>query len=163
MDPIELMTRIPISTIFILLLALALSFIANFIISKKVNLEYAREVQIIYKNFQKEFREALKSGDKAKIEKMKKKEKQIRDMIMKVSNERMKASFYYLIPFLVLFFLLNHVFAGKVVALSPFQFNLWFIRTVAEVDGLYGLDFVSWYVITSIVLNLIISKLMKIM
>lgn len=163
MDLVGLITQIPASTIFILLLALALNFIANFVISKKVNLEYAREVQAVYSTFQKEFREALKSGDRARIEKMKRKEKQMRDMMMKVNSERMRASFYYLIPFMIIFFVLNSVFSGKVVALSPFQFNLWFVRTVAQVDGFYGLDFISWYIVTSIALNLIISKLMKTM
>ncbi len=163
MDFIELITQIPASTIFILLLALALNFVANFVIKKKVNLEYAREVQAAYSAFQKEFREALKSGDRARIEKMKRKEKQMRDMMMKVNSERMRASFYYLIPFMVIFFALNSIFSGKVVALSPFQFNLWFVRTIAQVDGFYGLDFISWYIVTSIALNLIISKLMKTM
>lgn len=163
MNFIEQITQIPASTVFILLLALALNFIANFVIKKKVNLEYAREVQAAYSAFQKEFREALRSGDRAKIEKMKKKEKQIRDMMMKVSSERMKASFYFLIPFMIIFFALNFIFSGKVVALSPFQFNLWFVRTIAQVDGFYGLDFISWYIVTSIALNLIVSKIMKTM
>ncbi len=161
MDLIEFITQIPVSTIFILLLALALNFVANWVIKKKVNLEYAREVQAAYSAFQKEFREAIKSGDKERIEKMKKKEKQMREAMMKVNSERMRASLYYLVPFMIIFFALNSVFSGKVVALSPFQFNLWFVRTIASVDGLFGLDFISWYIVTSIALNLIISKLMK--
>ena len=161
MDLIGLITQIPTSTIFILLLALSLNYVANFTIKKKVNLEYAREVQAAYSAFQKEFREALKSGDKARIEKMKKKEKQMREMMMKVNSERMRASLYYLIPFMIIFFALNSVFSGKVVALSPFGFNLWFVRTIAPVDGFFGMDFISWYIITSVALNLIISKLMK--
>lgn len=153
-------TQIPTSTFLIFLMAIALNLVANFVIKRKVNLEYAREVQANYSAFQKEFREVLKSGDKAKIEKMKKKEKHMREMMMKVNSERFRASLYYLIPFMALFFLINSVYAGKVVALSPYEFNLLFVRTIAQIDGVFGMDFISWYIVTSFVSNLIISKLM---
>ena len=153
-------TQIPISTLLILLIAVMLNLISNFVIKKKVNLEYAREVQTAYNAFQREFREALKSGNLEKIEKLKKKEKQMREMMLKVNSERMKASLYFFIPFIILFIAINSIFGGKIVALSPFQFNLWFVKTIAPVDGLFGLDFISWYILTSISSNLIISKLM---
>jgi len=80
--------------------------------------------------------------------------------MLKVNSERMKASLYFFIPFIILFIAINSIFGGKIVALSPFQFNLWFVKTIAPVDGLFGLDFISWYILTSISSNLIISKLM---
>jgi uncharacterized membrane protein (DUF106 family) len=46
------------------------------------------------------------------------------------------------------------------VALSPYPFDLFFVRAVEPVNGAYGMNLISWYILTSIGLGAIASRLL---
>ncbi len=149
------------SALLIFSISTASSLASNFLISKKVDLQVSNEVMKTYNEFLKEYRQALAEGDKERLDKLEKKYKQLQDMVMKVQMDRLKVSLYLLIPFLVLFYVLAYYFGGSVVALSPFKFSIWYFVAKVEYHGAWGMNFVTWYVITSLFTNLIIGKAMK--
>lgn len=147
------------SSLIILMVAAASSLISNAFTRAKVDLKASNETMKAYNEFLKEYRQTLKTGDKAKIEKLEKKQKQMQEMTMKVQMDRMKVSLYLLIPFLVLFYLLSYFFGASIVAISPFKFSIFYFEAVKPISIGYGMNFVTWYILTSFFTNLIASKI----
>ncbi|MGC8568695.1 MAG: EMC3/TMCO1 family protein [Nitrososphaeria archaeon] len=150
------------STLLIFGVALASSLASNFLIMKKVDLQASNEVMKAYQEFVKEYRQALSEGDRDRLEKLEKKQKQLQDLVMKVQMDRLKVSLYLLIPFLILFYVLAMFFGSSTVAISPFRFHIFYFVAYEPVRGGWGMNFVTWYVISSLFTNTIIGKAMKV-
>ncbi|MDG7034797.1 MAG: DUF106 domain-containing protein [Nitrososphaerota archaeon] len=150
----------PFSTLFIVAITIAMAFVSNITIKKTVDIKHSNEVMKTYNEFLKEYRAVTSSGDKEKIEKMQKKQKQIQDSMMKVQWDRMKVSFYFLIPFLIIFYALSYFFGNATVALSPLYFSIFYFKATVPVGPLYGMNFITWYILVSFFTNLLLSKLM---
>ena len=147
------------SSLIILAIAAASSVLSNWFTSKKVDLKASNETMKVYNEFLREYREALKSGDRERLQKLERKQKQIQEMVMRVQMDRMKVSLYLLVPFLVLFYLLNYIFGTSVVALSPFYFSIFYFEAAKPVGIAYGMNFVTWYILASFFTNLISGKI----
>ncbi|MCX8188888.1 MAG: EMC3/TMCO1 family protein [Nitrososphaeria archaeon] len=142
--------QIPYSTILIIMTSIGLNLVSQIAVRFLVNIEEARRVAREAKAFRKELLDAIKSGDKAKEEKLRKKEKSIQQMELKVSNQRLKATFIFIIPFwLVYIFISSLIGLNTTVAVSPI--SLPFIG--------YNLQLFWWYLITSFAFATIITKL----
>ncbi len=143
--------------------SLASSAISNYFISKKVDIKTANEVSKAYSEFMKEYRRALSEGDEDKLKKLEKRQKQIQDALMKSQMERMKVSFYLLIPFLVLFYAMSFYFGATAVAVSPVKFSIFYFVANKALSAGYGMNFVTWYIISSLFTNTVMAKLFKTM
>ena len=151
------------SALIIFAISLVSALASNVLIMKKVDLQASNEVMKAYNEFIKEYRQAISEGDKEKQAKLEKKQKQLQDMVMKSQMDRMKVSLYLLIPFLILFYVLTFYFGNSIVALSPFKFSIFYFVADKPTGIAWGMNFVTWYILTSFFTNTIIGKALKTM
>ncbi|MFP3132848.1 MAG: EMC3/TMCO1 family protein [Nitrososphaeria archaeon] len=151
------------SALIIFAISLVSALASNILIMKKVDLQTSNEVMKAYNEFIKEYRQAISEGDKEKLARLEKKQKQLQDMVMKSQMDRLKVSLYLLIPFLILFYVLTFYFGNSVVALSPFRFSIFYFTANKPAGIAWGMNFVTWYILTSIFTNTIIGKALKTM
>jgi len=105
--------------------------------------------------FNKEKREATLANDKAKLEKMKKRELQMRQEQAKVSFARLKVSAITIVPLLVVYYLMASFLGGYnvVVASAPFA-----LYPIINPDGSMVLFW--WYMLSSFTFSAMLSKLL---
>jgi uncharacterized membrane protein (DUF106 family) len=154
---------VPYVTLLILGVSLAISFLTNLVTKWKVDIKAERVVRNESNAAMKEYREALKTGDQGKIEKAKKRQSVAQKQMMATSSVRMKVSLYFLVPILIVFYVLN-VFIPYTTpaAISPLPFNLlnYFVAKPIGNMGLGAMNFITWYFFVSLSTNLIIARLM---
>jgi len=144
--------QMPYSTLLLVVTSLGLNLISQVATRFLVNVKDSRRIAREAKQFRSELMDAVKKGDKAREAKLKKKEKSIREMEMKSSNQRLKASFLFLIPFMLIYwFISGLVGATSIVAKSPIQIPL--------VVSPNGVELFWWYLITSFAFSSVITKL----
>jgi len=81
----------------------------------------------------------------------------MRDMEMKSTNQRLKASFLFLIPFMLIYYFISSLIgASSVVAQSPIMIP---IITISNSAITNGLQLFWWYLITSFAFSTVITKL----
>jgi uncharacterized membrane protein (DUF106 family) len=144
--------QIPYSTLLLVVTSVGLNLISQVATRLLTNINESRRVAREAKQFRSELMDAIKKGDKAKEAKLKKKEKSIREMEMKSSNQRLKASFLFIIPFMLIYWFISGLIgATSVVAQSPIQIPI----IVSE----SGVQLFWWYLITSFAFSSVITKL----
>jgi uncharacterized membrane protein (DUF106 family) len=142
--------EIPMATIQVMLISLALSFsissLNRILISKLVGWQQYRVMQKEIAEYQAQATQALRTKDKKLMEKIKKKEPQIKNMQVKLLK-----------PQLVLF------------GLSFIYFFIWpilmpmYSGNVANIPGIGGIPFIYWYMICSLFFGTLSSRFLGIM
>jgi uncharacterized membrane protein (DUF106 family) len=118
-------TRNPIFPDFLtsMLLALAISVAMSFAFAvlrkKTTDIERANRIMKETNEWRKAYTDAVKKGDKPKIEELKKKQAYVNKMAMEVQQQQMRPMLIYMLPsFLIWIFVFPAIF-GQVVAISP--------------------------------------------
>jgi uncharacterized membrane protein (DUF106 family) len=137
----------PYSTIFVLFLAVLLTFITSLVNRLLTNREQLASWRKQISEWQKEFNEARKSGDKKQLEKVMRKQKQIMQIQSKMFTQQMKVSLIFIVPFFLFWTWLNGVYAGKAVAYLP---------------GFGELNVFYWYLLCSLAFGTIFSHVLGI-
>jgi uncharacterized membrane protein (DUF106 family) len=146
LDPV-----IPNSTIFVLLLALLLTFItsgANRLLTNKEQMTAWRKET---SQWQKEFNEARKSGDKKALEKVMRKQKQIMQIQTKMFTHQMKISLIFIVPFFLIWTWLNGLYVNRATGAQ---------LAVAFFPGFGGIPVFYWYLLCSLTLGALFSHLL---
>ncbi|MCS7116474.1 MAG: EMC3/TMCO1 family protein [Nitrososphaerota archaeon] len=148
-------------TLLITGVAIGLVLISNIITRLFVDIERERRVRREVMAYQKALKQAIMSGDESKLAKLKKKEKQMRDLQIKVSFGRMKVMLIFWIPFIAIYYLLiNYVGGFDVpVAISPIEIPFITAKVVVGNVTIYTLNLFWWYLISSMAFSTAISKL----
>jgi len=161
-------TAIPIATLLVTAVALLLNLISNTVTRLFTDVDRARKINTEVKAFREELKQAILTKDKVKEKKLKKKEKQMMELQMKVTKDRMKPMLLFWIPFIAVYYLLATFLGGydAIVALSPIPINLYIINigVPVEIGGSlvgYGFSLFWWYLISSFAFSAIIMKLLK--
>ncbi|MGQ9624532.1 MAG: hypothetical protein ACUVUF_04170 [Candidatus Bathycorpusculaceae bacterium] len=138
--------EMPMATIEVMLISLALSFsissINRLLISKLVGWQQYRVMQKEIAEYQAQATKALRTKDKKLMEKIKKKEPQIKNMQMKMLK-----------PQLILF------------GLSFIYFFIWpilvpmYSGSVAYIPGISEIPFIYWYMICSMFFGVFSSRI----
>lgn len=140
-------TTLPLSTIFVLFLAVVLTFITSLANRLLTNREQLAAWRKQTSEWQKEFNEARKSGDKKELEKVMRKQKQIMQIQSKMFTQQMKVTLIFIVPFFLFWTWLNGVYSGETVAYLP---------------GFGGLTVFYWYLICSLAFGTIFSHVLGI-
>ena len=140
-------TDIPGSTIFVVFLALGLTAVTSGVNRLFTNKEQLMSQRKIISEWQKEFNEARKSGDKKLLEKATRKQKQVMQVQSKMFTQQMKVTLIFLVPFFLFWTWLNGAYAGV---------------TVAYLTGFGGLSVFYWYLICSLSFGALFSHLLGI-
>lgn len=146
-------------TLLVSLTAVILNLISNVATRLFTDVERARRIRAEVRAFRKELRQAILTKNKAKEEKLRKKEKQMMSLEMKVSTERIKPMLFFLIPFIIIYYLLALFVGGynTIVAISPIPIipvSIIPLHLVPEIGLIW------WYLISSLAFSSIITKLL---
>jgi uncharacterized membrane protein (DUF106 family) len=154
---------IPTVTLLVLGVSIILNLITNIIIKLKVDVKTERLVRIESNEAMKEYREALKSGDQSRIDKAKKKQRVAQEKMMKTSSARLMVSFYFMFPLLAVLWVFGTLVGySDHTAVSPYVFNFvnYIVATKIPGSDLGFMNFITWYFVASLVLNLLIARAM---
>ncbi|MCP8310237.1 MAG: EMC3/TMCO1 family protein [Candidatus Methylarchaceae archaeon HK01B] len=156
-------TAIPISTLLVTAVALTLNLTSNVVTRLFTDVDRARRINAEVKAFRDELKQATLTKDKAKERKLRKREKQMMELQMKVTKERMKPMLLFWVPFIAVYYLLATFLGGydAIVAISPIPIDLVIINIGVPIEGGYGFSLFWWYLISSFAFSAIVMKLLK--
>ena len=148
---LEQFTAIPYSTIFILFLALVVTFATSFTNRLLTNIEQVRAWNKEIAAWREESLKATKTGDKKLMAKVKKQQQHIMQLQSKMMWNSMKNSIIWSIPLLLLWWLLLTPLFGQAgsVAYLP-----WFGSEPM------ALSYVLWYILCSFLFGLLLNRLL---
>ncbi len=144
---------IPGSTVFIFMLAAAITFLmslANRLLSDPEKIKaWRKEVQ----EYSEQLRRAQKRGDKKQIDKLMKKQQYILQLNQKISWQSMKVTFLFIIPLFVVWQFLGAIYGPKEIAYFPG------VGPTLPIP-LFGVSLYWWYLLCSFLFNAVFSHLL---
>jgi uncharacterized membrane protein (DUF106 family) len=149
---------IPESTFLVTLTSVGLGLITQFVTRYVVDLNAERRMKAEVGAFNKEKKDATAAGDKAKLEKLKKRELQVRQAQAKVSTSRFKVTAITFIPLLGVYYLMASFLGGfgVIVAYSPFPSPI--PGYLVNANGTISLFW--WYFLSSFTFSTMLTKLL---
>ncbi len=106
-------TVIPFSTLFMFLLALAISLLTSLVNRLLANPEQSKAARKEVAEWQAELKAAQRSGDKKTTERLMKKQKQIFQLQSKMTWQSMKVSLIFIVPLFLIWQFLGTTFQGE--------------------------------------------------
>jgi uncharacterized membrane protein (DUF106 family) len=146
---------IPDSTLMVTGTSLGLSLVTQLVTRRVVDLDAERRMKAEVSAFTKEKREATLAKDKAKLEKLKKRELPMRQEQAKVSTARLKVTAITFVPLLAVYYLMASYLGGftVIVAHSPVP-----IPYLVGSNGTMALFW--WYMLSSFTVSTLMSRLL---
>jgi len=141
----------PMATILILLLAIALNLVMGFLGRRSMDLTEYRRVMTESRIVQQEVMAAMKSGNQRRISRAQKRQQEVSQATMKISGDRMKSSFFFIIPLLFLWQPLQRFFGDVIIATMPFK---------APFMGGTEMKMFNWYFLCSIASSIITQRVL---
>ena len=139
---------IPISTLLIMAIAIAVSFINmtinRLLVTRLVGWEQYRSMQREISEYRSQTMKAMRAKDQKLLEKLKRKESQINSMQMKISKPQL-----YLFPISMSYIVIWFFFLTPTYAAVP---------TVAYLPGIGSISYVIWYFICSLMFGTLASR-----
>ena len=164
------------SMIVATVISIGLNFAFALLRKKTTDIDRLTKVMAEQKNFNKEYREAIKKQDKQRISELKKKQAYMTKMGMEMQQQQMRPMLLYMIPSFMLWILVFPTVFGSTVALSPLHVP-WIMCTSDNVAKDTVLDdkgqpkgactipgevfLWGWFLITSLGTSGIVAKLTK--
>ncbi|MGB9134479.1 MAG: EMC3/TMCO1 family protein [Candidatus Bathyarchaeia archaeon] len=133
----------PVATIFVLILALSLTFITTAVNRLLTHPEQLRQWREEIKTWTSEYKEAYKSKDKKKLAQAEKQKKRVMQLQQKMSWQSMKVSLLFFVPLLIVWQFLIGVYKGP----------------VAFLPGMGAIPIVLWYLLCSVFFSTLLSKI----
>jgi uncharacterized membrane protein (DUF106 family) len=155
MNPLQIFdpTVLPTSTIVVTGAALGVNLLFSLGRRLLTDVKRSRQVRLEVQQYRSELRQAIMKKDKAKEEKLRKKDKQMREMEMKSSFENLKVTMLFMLPLLGLWYLLSSIVGlNSIVAISPIPLPLLVVEIPKEMSMWW------WYLISSFAFSSTISK-----
>ncbi len=141
----------PVATILILILSVAINIVIGFMGRRSMDLTEYRRVMTESRIVQQELMAAMKSGNQRRISRAQNRQQEISQATMKISGDRMKSSFFFLIPLMILWPVLGRFFGDAVIAIMPFR---------APFTGGVEMKMFNWYFLCSIASSIITQRVL---
>jgi len=150
----------PVSTVVVTLTSLGLGFVTQMVTRRVVDLNKERKMRAEVNAFNKEKREATLANDKVKLEKLKKRELQMRQEQAKVSTARLKVTGITFVPLLLVYYLMATFLGGYgvIVAFTPIPIPV--IAAPTLMSGTYEVSLFWWYFLSSFTFSTMLSRLL---
>lgn len=158
---------IPDSTLVLTVTAVGFGLISNLLTRRFVDLEAERRIKAEINDFTKAMKAAVKSGNKAEQEKLKKKEASVNKMRMSMSSARSKVALYTIVPFFAIYYLILFLVGNVPVAYMPFPlpYICWTPPGASAcqvlANGATAMNSFGWYLISSFSFSGMLTKLLK--
>ena len=149
-EGLDFLKNQPYATYSILAIAVGLGLVTNFINIKFMNLAEHRQMMIETKRAQSEMMDATKSGNQRRIDKAQRRQQEVMKLQSKMSMDRMKITFAFFIPFILIWQVLNSFFGTVNIAQLPFELPF-FPR---------DLNVSNWYLLCSFGGNVVVSRIL---
>ena len=146
---IDFLQQPPYATLFILVLPLVTNLLTSYINKRSMDLVAYRKMMIGSTRARKELMEALKTGNQRRISRAQTKQNELLKEQQKASSGRMKLTLYVMIPFLLIWQVLNSFFGKTIIAYMPF--NPPFFPEELTIG--------NWYFLCSISVNIVLSRI----
>ncbi len=144
---------IPDATFIVTGTALGLGIATQLLTLRFVNLAAERRMKAEISQYQADLREAVRNKDKAREEKLKKKDLQIKQMNTKVSTARLKVTAITFVPFIVLYYLMAGYLGGFGVTVAHSPIPIPYIVTNGDIPLFW------WYTISSLTFSPMLTKI----
>lgn len=146
----EVPTEIPWSTIFMFLLAALISFLTSLANRLLTDPEKTKASRKEIMEWNTELRQAQKEGDKKRLDKVMKKQKQILQLQTKMTWQSMKVTLIFFIPLILIWQFLGASFSGHDIAYLP--------GVGANLPlPLFSVSLIWWYLLCSMLFGTIFS------
>src|SRR5919108_1077611 len=107
------------ATIVALMISVSMNFAFAMLRKKTTDIDKMHRVMKETTEWRKQYTDAIKKQDKAKIDELKKKQAYVNKMALEMQQQQMRPMFIYMIPSLMIWFFLFPTIFGGTVALSP--------------------------------------------
>lgn len=107
------------ATIVALIISVAMNFAFAMLRKKTTDIDKMHRVMKETTEWRKQYTDAIKKQDKAKIDELKKKQAYVNKMALEMQQQQMRPMFIYMIPSLMIWFFLFPAIFGGTVSLSP--------------------------------------------
>jgi uncharacterized membrane protein (DUF106 family) len=124
---------------------------------KFVDIDKMRRYNAEMKAFRSELSAATKAGDKAKVDKLKRKQLQMNKMQAEMSMDNMKPTLLFMVPLLGVYYIVSSFIKGAILVISPID-TLFHVGPFA-LGWLIQVPFFWWYMICSFTFSGIITRL----
>ncbi len=141
--------RMPLSTLFTIGMAVAISLVSATTGKLLVNYEMVRQNMREFQAYQRELNKARKEKDEQELAKLMKKQQAMTKLQARASMEQMKVTAVTFVPFLLLWYLMSAVLGHVTVAQAPFP--LPYLGT--------NLIFWQWYFLCNFAMSLPMYKI----
>ena len=164
------------ATIVAALISIGLNFAMAILRKKTTDIEKMNRVMKETNEWRKQYTDAIRKKDKARVEELKKKQAYVNKMSMEMQQQQMRPMLIYMIPSFMLWIIVFPSIFGQTIALSPIHIP-WIMCTDENVKSdsqllksgehkgpclVPGQVFLwGWFVITSFAISGIISKVTK--
>lgn len=150
----------PESAILVTLTSVVLGLVTQLVTRRVVDLNKERRMRAELNAFNKEKREATQANDKAKLEKLKKRELSMRQEQAKVSTARLKVTAITFIPLLLVYYLMASFLGGYsvIVAYSPIPIPI--IAAPTLDPSVFEMSLFWWYFLSSFTFSTMLTRLL---
>lgn len=144
----------PLSTLFILLLAVCISLLTSLANRLLTNPEKSKAWRKEISEWNAELRKAQKSGDKKQLDKLMKKQKHILQLQSKMMWQSMKVMFLFFIPLILMWQALGGFYSGRPIAYFPG------VGSDLPIP-IFSSSLLWWYMLSSLLFGTIFSHLFR--
>jgi uncharacterized membrane protein (DUF106 family) len=146
---IDFMKQPPYATLAILVLTLVINIVMSYANKRSMDLPAYRKMMVGSARARKELMAAMKTGNQRRISQAQNKQNELMKEQQKASSGRMKLTMYVMIPFLLIWQVLNGFFGRTIIAFMPF--NAPFFPEELTIG--------NWYLLCSISVNIVLSRI----
>ncbi|MFW9834519.1 MAG: EMC3/TMCO1 family protein [Candidatus Thorarchaeota archaeon] len=161
-DLLEILRTIPVSTVFIMLVAITLALVSIWATQRFTDMEKMKADMEEINAWRERFNKARKTMDPAELQQVMDDQGRIMRLQSSMMGARMKPMCVYYIPFLIIFGILNAIYGNHIVAIIPFNIDkvLPFISgwLGTSVPGGFGLSYYGYYFFVGLGLGNIIRR-----
>jgi uncharacterized membrane protein (DUF106 family) len=164
------------ATLVAMVISVSMSFAFAMLRRKTTDIERVNKIMKETNEWRKAYTDAVKKGDKPRIEELKKKQAYVNKMALEVQQQQMRPMLIYMLPsFLIWIFVFPSIF-GQVVAVSPIHIP-WIMCGDQDVQNHHVLDdkgnpkspcavsgevyLWGWFLLTSFAFSGIVGKVTK--
>lgn len=145
---------IPFSTLFILFLAAAISFLTSLANRLLTDPEKTKASRKEVSDWNSELRKAQRSGDKKSVEKLMKKQQYILRLQSKMMWQSMKVMLLFFVPLIIMWQVLGGIYAGRAIAYFPGVGSIISLPLLGNFQSLFW-----WYLLCSFLFSTVASHL----
>lgn len=149
----------PVSTVLVTLTSISLGVITQVVTRRVVDLDAERRMRAEVSAFNKEKRDATLAKDKARLDKLKKRELAVQQEQMKVQKDRFKVTGITFVPLLAVYYLMATFLGGYgvIVAYTPIPIPYF---AGATQHAYFQVSLFWWYFLSSFTFSTMIGRIL---